>query len=139
MFQLDIEQEYNVSVKTLFSAWTETEQLKTWFCPEGMTMPEAYAHCHEGGDYRIHMRSPDGEDHIVSGIYQKVEPEKRLVFTWKWETSPHTTLVNVRFESLGKNRSKLTLSHSEFVEAESRDKHIEGWTSCLNKFRKYFV
>lgn len=138
MFQLDLEQEFDVPVSELYTAWTDVEQLKAWFCPDGMEVPDAFANCHEGGDYQITMQSPDGEQHVVAGMYQKVVPMEKLILTWKWQSSPHTTVVTVLFNSISNNRSKLALNHCEFVDEESKDKHIEGWTSCLNKLKRLY-
>ena len=41
-----------------------------------------------GGRYRILMRSPDGEHHDVGGVYREIEPNRKLVFSWGWKSTP---------------------------------------------------
>ncbi len=41
-----------------------------------------------GGLNRIVARSPDGEQHEVSGTYREVVPNEKLVFTWAWRSTP---------------------------------------------------
>ena len=41
-----------------------------------------------GGRYTIRFRTSDGEEHGVSGVYQEVEPQRRLSFTWAWQSTP---------------------------------------------------
>ena len=69
----------------LFALWTEPEELIKWWGPEGYTTPKHAMDVRPGGRWRTTMRSPDGKDHTVSGIYRTLEPPRRLVFTWGWD------------------------------------------------------
>ena len=136
MYQLSIEQEFNVPVERLFAAWVEPENIQKWFAPGSMTVPEASADLKVGGEYRIVMEDDDGEQFIVGGVYEEIVPNERLAFTWKWEDGENTTKVTVTFKDLGDQRSVLSLSHTEFVEQEHCDKHYEGWIGCLANLPK---
>ncbi len=84
-----------------------------------------------GGRYRIVMRSPDGEQHDVSGVYREVVPNEKLVFTWAWRSTPEReSLVTVVLRSAG-GGTELTLTHEQFFDEEARDKHRHGWDGCL--------
>ena len=133
MFQLDLSQTFNVSVERLYEAWTQAESMQKWFCPGDMTVPQARADCRVGGQYQVVMQSTNGEQHIVSGEYKEVVPMEKLVFTWQWQDSPHTTLVTVLFNAGNDGGSELELNHSEFVDADARNKHNQGWQGCLSK------
>ena len=84
------------------------------------------------------MRSPEGKDHIVSGVYRDIVPPSRLVFTWGWETSGprgHETVVTIElFEIAGGTR--LELRQEIFESAESRGQHEYGWASCLERLEE---
>lgn len=136
MYQLTIEQTFDMSVSDLFNAWRDLDTIKRWFAPGDMTVPEATADVREGGSYRIVMQDSDGEQHIVGGRYLEVIENQKLSFSWQWEGSPHTTQVEVHFSALGEQQAKLELIHSEFADQESCDKHDQGWRGCLVNLEK---
>jgi hypothetical protein len=58
------------------------------------------------------MSSPEGKDHIVSGVYREITRPERLVLTWAWEEEGvrgHETLVTIELaETPGGTRLELT-------------------------------
>jgi uncharacterized protein YndB with AHSA1/START domain len=88
------------------------------------------------------MRSPDGKDHTVSGIYRALEPPRRLVFTWGWDDDAgmrgHETEVTVTFEPTT-GGTRMVLTQQGFADADSRGRHEHGWGSsfvCLERVAK---
>lgn len=136
MFELNLEQEFNAPIDKVFAAWTDPAIIKTWFAPGEMTVPEATADPKPGGKYRIVMQDQDGEQHIVVGEFKSLTPHTQLIFSWRWETSPNTTLVKVELESVNEQQTKLRLNHSEFIEEGFRDHHLQGWQGCLANLHK---
>jgi uncharacterized protein YndB with AHSA1/START domain len=65
--------------ETVFKAWSTTEHVKRWFCPETFTIPEARVEMHVGGPFEVCMRSPTGEVHWTRGSFTEVTPPARLV------------------------------------------------------------
>jgi uncharacterized protein YndB with AHSA1/START domain len=119
----------------VFRAWTDPAQLVRWWGPEGFTTPECKMDVREGGAWRTCMRSPDGNDYKVRGVYREIVKPERLVFTWTWEddsgATGHETLVTVTFaERAGK--TLLRLAHRIFESKKARDAHQQGWASTLN-------
>jgi len=131
MFQLDITQEFNTSVANLFDAWCNTDVIKRWFAPGDMTVPEASVDFRKNGFYRIVMQEKDGSEHIIGGQYKDIILNEKLVFTWQWENSPFVTTVTILFSELVGGRSKLKLTHQEFTDQETCEKHTYGWNGCL--------
>jgi len=122
----------------VFEAWTRAEMMKQWFCPGAdMTVPVAEVDAREGGSYCIVMKNKDGETYSPSGTYEKVLPNEKLVFTWKWADSDLVTRVTVELKELAPDETELTLTHEGFPEAEIRDRHDEGWTGCLERLLGY--
>jgi uncharacterized protein YndB with AHSA1/START domain len=80
------------------------------------------------------MRSPEGKEYCVQGVYRELAPPERLSFTWAWEDEDgnpgHETVVTVTLEARGQ-KTALTLRHSLFESKEACDRHREGWTSTL--------
>ncbi len=120
----------------VFQAWTDPARMMKWFAPEGMATPLAECDLRVGGRYRVLMRESDGVEHDVSGEYQEIVPDRKLVFTWAWRNTPEVvSLVTVEFKPEGKG-TKLTLRHERLADAESRDSHQSGWSGALNKLER---
>jgi uncharacterized protein YndB with AHSA1/START domain len=118
----------------VFRALTDAEQLVKWWGPKGFTVPELALDVRPGGAWRTTMRSPDGKDHIVSGVYRDIVPPSRLVFTWGWETSGergHETVVTIELFEIA-DGTRLELRQEVFDSVDSRDRHEHGWAGCFD-------
>lgn len=118
----------------VFRAWTDPAYLVRWWGPEGFTVPDCKLDLREGGAWRTCMRSPDGNDYKVRGVYHQIVKPERLVFSWAWEDEAgetgHETLVTVTFrERAGK--TLLRIAHRVFESKKARDAHRQGWASTL--------
>jgi uncharacterized protein YndB with AHSA1/START domain len=121
--------------ETVFGAWTQPEQLRLWSSPEGITLEAAEVDLKVGGRYRLAMRTGEGEAHTAVGTYREIVRPTRLVYTWSWEEDESTgeeTLVTVEFNAVG-GATEVVLTHERFASAESRNDHLQGWTSCLDR------
>ena len=118
----------------VFRAFTAPTQLVRWWGPKGFTVPACTLDVRAGGAWRTVMRSPEGTDHIVSGVYREITPPERVVFTWAWEhdgVRGHETVVIIElFETPGGTRLELT--HEGFESENARDRHGEGWSGCFD-------
>jgi uncharacterized protein YndB with AHSA1/START domain len=125
---------FNAPRERVFRALTDPGQLAKWWGPKGFTVPDLALDVRPGGAWRTTMRSPEGRDHIVSGIYRDIMPPSRLVLTWGWETTgerAHETVVTIDlFEVAGGTR--LELRQEVFESTESRERHEHGWASCFD-------
>jgi uncharacterized protein YndB with AHSA1/START domain len=121
----------------VFQAWTDPERMMRWYAPEGLETPYAEADLRVGGRFRVLMRELDGgKEHDVSGEYREIVVDRKLVFTWAWLTTPEeVSLVTVELEPAG-DGTRLTLTHEQLTDAESRDSHQSGWSSALDKLGK---
>jgi uncharacterized protein YndB with AHSA1/START domain len=149
--QLKLERLIKAPRERVFKAWTDPEQIKQWFVPCGktgeVTTPSAKSDPRVGGKYRIQTRKADGEYFTAAGTYREVKPPERLVFTWGWEKDgsgpdygelePDETLVTIEFLERGTD-TLLIFTHERFATAESRDRHLEGWTRILDGFKNHF-
>lgn len=126
----------------VFRAWTDPAQLVRWWGPEGFTTPECKMDVREGGAWRTCMRSPDGNDYKVRGIYREIVKPERLVFTWAWEddsgATGHETVVTVTLAERD-GRTQLRLAHRIFESKKARDMHQQGWVSVLNCLAAYLA
>jgi uncharacterized protein YndB with AHSA1/START domain len=65
----------------VWKAWTEPQRMAQWWGPNSFTNPVCDLDVRPGGAYRIVMRSPDGADYPLKGVYREVVPPKHLVYT----------------------------------------------------------
>jgi uncharacterized protein YndB with AHSA1/START domain len=127
----------------VFEVWTEPEHLERWQgAPQGFTVTSHEVDLRPGGAFRICMRSPEGVDHWLQGVYREVIKPARLVFTHAWldaqgNTGPET-LVTITFTELG-GKTELTLRQTGFQSAGSHDGHRGGWISTLDRMDAYIV
>lgn len=83
-----------------------------------------------GGDYKLYAESPDGI-FTMSGVFQEVNPNSKLVYSWQWEGTEEKTIVEVIFkERIG--GSIVELRHAGFLTQESLDSHATGWDNHFN-------
>ena len=120
----------------VFKAWTEREHLVHWSCPQGFTLTQCEGDLRPGGAWRSCIRSPDGSDLWLGGVYREVVENERLVFTHAWDAADakpgHETLVTVTFGD-DDGKTMLTFRQRFFDSVESRDGHRGGWTECFEK------
>ena len=129
---LTITRAFDVPVERLFDAWTDPAQVVRWMGPGEVKCVDAQIDLKVGGTYRIHMVSDEG-DHIATGEFIDITPNRRLTYTWGWETgSVSGTRVTVEFRAKGQG-SELTLVHEDFPEHDAMKKHTQGWNGCLDK------
>jgi uncharacterized protein YndB with AHSA1/START domain len=125
------------SPERLFAAWTEPEQLRAWWGPEGIVCVAADVDLRRGGRYRIGNRLPDQRVLWIVGEFEVVEPPHKLVYTWRLEGISETEeRVTVEFESRG-TTTEVIVTHERIPNRELRNQHQQGWEGCLSGLAKY--
>jgi uncharacterized protein YndB with AHSA1/START domain len=127
----------------VFKAWTDPALLNRWMSsPGGTASWEVDARV--GGRYRFEMKTPDGQVHVTSGVYQELEPGRRLVQTWVYE-GPHTpfvgqeTLLTLELRETGPGLTELTLKHERLPSEAYRDSVTQGWTALLDSLAAQYA
>ena len=127
----------------VFQAWTDPEHLRRWeSAPIGFTVTTEKSDIRPGGEYKVCMRSPEGVDHWLQGVYTEVIPPERLSFTHAWLRADGTpgveTQVTLTFVDRG-NRTEMTLHQTGFDTVSSRDGHNGGWNSTFDRLAGYLA
>jgi uncharacterized protein YndB with AHSA1/START domain len=113
--------------------------MKHWMGPSDGYAADVTSDLRVGGRYRIVMHAEGGETHRVGGVFQEIVPERKLVYTWAWESTPEReSLVTVEFKSAGKG-TELTLTHRRFFDRDARDRHNAGWQVCLDRLSRHLT
>lgn len=126
----------------VFSAWTDPKKIAHWFGPRDADQASVSAEIdlRVGGRYRISFTGEGGEYHQVGGIYREVVPNRRLVFSWAWHSTPErASLVSITLAPDGIDGTFLTLEHEQFFDEKARDGHQRGWTGTLDKLANYLA
>ena len=125
----------------VFKVWTQPEHMVRWLGPKGFTAPSCEIDLRPGGAWRACIRSAEGKDHRMQGVYREIAPPERLVFTFAWEEDGvpgHETLVTITFAEQG-SKTLFTFHQATFASVESRDSHHGGWSSSFDRLADYLA
>lgn len=146
----------NAPRELVFDVWTSAQHMAQWWGPHGFTNPVCEMDFRVGGTYRVVMHGPKGtefdQDYPVKGIFLEIVRPEKLVMTdecddhpadWQEAINPGgkpadlTGIATVTFESLGANKTRLTVS-TLFKTKKVRDGFaktgmVEGWGQSLEK------
>ncbi len=140
--ELTINRVFDAPRDVVFAAWTDPDQLVSWWGPKGFTTPSCQIDVQPGGAYRTVIRSAEGKDHCMRGTYREVVPPERLVMTFAWEDETgqpgHETLVTVSFADQG-GKTRLTFEHGVFETVADRDSHLGGWSAFMDRLADYLA
>jgi uncharacterized protein YndB with AHSA1/START domain len=137
---LTIKRRLNATPARVYSAWTDPEKMMRWWKPTdaGRTVI-AEADVRVGGSFHIVMHTPTGDKHDISGVYQEVIPNEKLVFSWSWRSTPERqSLVTLTFKP-DSDGTLLTLMHEHFFDEAARDNHKRGWDPILDQLAKFLA
>ena len=133
-----IRRSYRAAPEAVWRAWTEPQALSRWFGsgkPGSVTTAEIDLRV--GGRYRIAFDTPDGDTHEVSGVYQEVVAQRRLVFTWAWKSTPErVSRVSIELKPLadgGRDGTELSFVHDRFFDDAARANHERGWAPMFEQ------
>lgn len=138
--ELRLTRRYPVAAEKVWRAWTDPQALSAWFGPGEMnSVTQADVDLRPGGRYCIAFRTPDGEEHRVSGVYEVVEPPRRLVFSWAWQSTPErVSRVSVLLVPVPEG-TELQFLHERFYDVAARDGHRHGWTATFEKLAAWIT
>lgn len=119
------------SPERLFAAWTEPDELRRWWGPDGVSCIDAAIDLRVGGGYRIGNRLPDGTALWIAGEFEVVDRPHRLVYTWRLEgRAGDVERVTVQFERRGGD-TEVIVTHARVATAALGEQHQLGWEGCL--------
>jgi uncharacterized protein YndB with AHSA1/START domain len=137
---LEITRFINAPQDRVYAAWTDPVQLKEWWGPESVRTRKITADVRVGGLYRWDLINQDGEEMTVHGEYRELVPDKKVVFTWRWDDDEawegRTSIVTVEFSDRD-GGTEVRLTHVQLPSEASRDRHNEGWSSVIDRLEKF--
>jgi len=142
----------------VFKAWTDPKKLAQWWGSHVMTCPVCEIDLRPGGRYRFVMRSPDGVDYPLTGIYHEIIAPELIVSTvdtrehpsvWHdmlkqyCEREPATEMLwTISFDEHD-GKTKLTI-RIHFASLADRDAFMkmgmsDGWSQSLERLDKLVI
>jgi uncharacterized protein YndB with AHSA1/START domain len=109
----------------------------TWFGsdPEGRVL-FAESDTRPGGRFKVIFRNGDETEYTATGIYDEVEPNHKLSFTWEWANEPgNTSFVTIQLEPADDNGTRMEFTHADLWEGSAHN-YSEGWRSTFVKLAK---
>jgi uncharacterized protein YndB with AHSA1/START domain len=135
---IEVDRIFDTSVETLYRVWTDAEHLMKWWHPMGKTLINVKNELHEGGDVTYYIGDEGLE---VTGKYNEVIPNERLVYSWIWnmndEGSSDGYILHLEFSSESENKSRLKVLQEGFSAQEFLKPHQDGWDKGLDDLSDY--
>lgn len=93
---------FDAPPERVFEAWNDTSGMANWYGPAGHELIVAEQDLRVGGSWRYGTRDESGEETILYGVFQEIEPGSRMVNTEIFAGMPDfETTVTVTFEAEG--------------------------------------
>lgn len=137
---LTLTRRFSAPPEKVYAAWADPQKLVQWFGPASVEEGSVKADIdlRVGGSYRISFRA-DGIYNEVGGVYREVVPNRRLVFSWAWHSTPEReSLVTISITPEGRG-TLLVFHHEQFVDDKARENHERGWSEFLDKLESYLA
>lgn len=78
---LTLKRTFDAPREKVWAAWTQPSILSKWFAPDQFTIPRCEMDVRPAGTIRLDMKGPDGAVYPMTGVYQKVDAPRQLIYT----------------------------------------------------------
>jgi len=134
---LVIKRTFDAPRDLVWKVWSDPDQAKEWWGPNGFTLPFVEMDQRPGGKWRAQMRGPDGKDLWQHGVYREIVPPEKTVYTFIWDAEPdQEMLVTVLFAARG-NKTEMIFRQEGFKSAEEKSGHEDGWNQTFDRMSAY--
>ncbi len=118
----------------VWRAWTDPDLAARWSWGEEYDTVAIALDCRPGGAWRQQIRSrKTGENFFFDGVFETVEPQRRLVHTFHFRSDrgkdEGTSLVEIVFADQD-GRTEVTITHSRLSDEQKKETQ-EGWGDVL--------
>lgn len=131
---LCITRTFDAKPERVYKAFTNPGDLEKWFGPEGVNCIVHAIDPRPGGEYSFTMRDDKGGEHPLSGVFEEVIENEKLVYTWTWgfgTLEGVETQVTIEFKAQG-DGTELTLTHELLPTENAVEMHNIGWTGSFD-------
>lgn len=140
-YDLEIRRFINAPASLIWKCWTEAEHLKQWFAPKPVVITTCDIDPRPGGRFHIVMRTPDGAEFPVNGVFLELQENRRIAMSdclqegWRPAEKPFFSAVVDFIEQDGGTHYIARALHKD---EENRKTHEEmgfheGWGTCISQ------
>lgn len=129
MHELTEEALVAASVDAVWADLTNSQRLAEWFWPARFEAT-ALVELRELGRWQVRS-APVGM--AVEATVLTFEAPRALRLRWSWAGEPGSTDVEITLEEAADASTRVILRHAGFANAEERNDHVDGWSSCLQR------
>ncbi|AHG01736.1 hypothetical protein HALLA_00160 (plasmid) [Halostagnicola larsenii XH-48] len=139
--QMTIRRTFDAPRDRVFDAWTNPDQVDSWWGPNGFTTKTDEMDVQSGGVWEFEMIGPKGEEFSNRITYDEVERPERLAYTQGSPDDPEQFEVTVTFEKEATDETVLTME-MRFPSARDLEEAMEfgadgGAKQTLEKLADY--
>ena len=119
----------------IFKMLTVPNLFAGWWGPKGLRAARVAMDVRVGGEYRIAMQPPEGNEFFLVGEFRRVDAPSHLSYTFRYEDpgpDDRETLVAIRLEERDAS-TRLTVEQGPFLTERRRALHAQGWTEALDR------
>ena len=122
--EIVLTQTFAAPPEAVFAALTQPEHLRAWMKPSHMKLAECEVDLRVGGKLRYVFERPNGRRIEVRGVFEAVDPPRRIVYSESYDFSPLKVHVTTQLETAeGKTDFKQMLRYASKME---RDEDFPG-------------
>ena len=129
---------FNAPQTKVWNALTKNELLKEWYFKLEEFKPEV------GFEFRFYGGKDDGHQYLHICVITEVVPEKKLVYSWRYDGDPGLSHVSWELFPEG-DKTRLVLTHTGLDTFDQANPDLvvgnfdKGWSYFVNKALKEFV
>lgn len=136
--ELRISRLLNAPVELVWKVWTDPDQIKKWWGPDGFTNTITKMDIKPGGEWDLVMHGPDGTDYKNKSVFKEILKHKKIVYE---HISGPKFIATIEFESRGGKTflswHMLFESSEEFTRTVKTFKADEGLKQNIEKLEIY--
>lgn len=142
--ELTLTRIFDAPRERVFQVWTDAAHLSHWFGPDMFTIPVCRVDARVGGELYLVMRSAQGDECPMKGMYLEVVKPERLVYSNTPVDAAGNPLMDgvttVTFTDLG-GKTKLTV-HTKMIGKVPQAAYMlagmePGWNQTLDRLERY--
>jgi len=137
---LSIEMTFDATKKEVWKAWSQADQIASWWGHKGMEVKVVKMEFEEGGDWLFTMLMPNGKLFKSEGVYLKIIPNEKIIS--KADFKPMTEGIEMHI-SLEEKGSKTVMEFAcvhptvEYCKAQEEMGFYKGWGAVLENLKRH--
>jgi uncharacterized protein YndB with AHSA1/START domain len=133
---VEIDRIFDATLERIWHMFTDPDEVSIWGCGDWYNHVDIDLELRVGGVIHHRVTSKgDDEPWTFHGVYQEVEPQQRLVYTFDWKTDwrepPSPSTVAIDFASTDDGKASIHLAHSG-VSADGSGSTDTHWNAFLD-------